>query len=140
MDRVSAVHGAAGPWAVAGYRMGEKALEVFGLQRGALELEVIHHTPRAVQYACMADGASAATGATAGKLNLTVKDADVPNLRTTFVDRRNGKSITFKPAPGFEARFLNLPRDASAQAGQTVMALPEAQVFVLEDLSGSVTR
>ncbi len=140
LDRVAAVHGGAGPWAVLGYRMGEYALGVFGLERGAMELEVIHHTPRAVQYACVADGAAAATGASAGKLNLTLKDADRDGLRTTFVDRRNGKSITLIPAPGFEARFLNIPREAYVEAGRTVMTLPQKDAFVMWDASGSVTR
>src|SRR5262245_48301653 len=35
LDRVAAIHGAAGPFAVAGYRVGERALRELGLARGA---------------------------------------------------------------------------------------------------------
>ncbi|WP_375760821.1 FmdE family protein [Corallococcus exercitus] len=49
LERVALVHGGAGPWAVAGYRMGEHALQQLGLPRGSFKLEVIHHSPANVQ-------------------------------------------------------------------------------------------
>lgn len=72
---VASVHGGAGPWAVAGYRMGEFALRELGLPRGSFDLEVVHFTPESVQYSCIADGAAAATGASLGKLNLKLAGA-----------------------------------------------------------------
>src|SRR5688572_29342232 len=60
LGAVARIHGGAGPWAVAGYRMGEYALGVLGLEHGSFDLEVVHFTPREVQYACIADGAAAA--------------------------------------------------------------------------------
>src|SRR5688500_8675683 len=43
---VARIHGGAGPWAVAGYRMGRFALGALGLEPGSFDLEVIHHSPR----------------------------------------------------------------------------------------------
>jgi formylmethanofuran dehydrogenase subunit E len=63
---VAAIHGGAGPWVVAGYRMGEYAMKQLGLDRYSFDLEVQHHTPHKVQYSCIADGAAAATGASLG--------------------------------------------------------------------------
>ena len=80
---VAAVDGGAGPWAVAGYRMGEFALGTLGLARGSFDLEVVHFTPQSVQFSCIADGAAAATGASLGKLNLSLSDATADELRTT---------------------------------------------------------
>src|SRR5580704_15913505 len=76
LARVAAIHGAAGPWAVAGYRMGRYALGKLGLPAQSFDLEVVHHTPEKVQYSCIADGAAAATGASPGKLNLKIAPAD----------------------------------------------------------------
>ena len=77
LARVKEVHGAAGPWAVAGYRIGERALKELGLPRHSHKLEVVHRCPMQVQYSCMADGLSAATGASPGKLNLRLEESPV---------------------------------------------------------------
>jgi len=45
---VAAIHGGAGPWVVAGYRMGEYAMKQLGLDRYSFDLEVQHHTPHKV--------------------------------------------------------------------------------------------
>lgn len=63
LARVASIHGGHGPWAVAGYRMGQYALQRLGLRPGSFDLEVVHHSPAQVQYTCVADGAAAATGA-----------------------------------------------------------------------------
>ncbi len=63
LARVKEVHGAAGPWAVTGYRIGERALKELGLARHSHELMVIHRCPAEVQFSCIADGVQAATGA-----------------------------------------------------------------------------
>ena len=59
LAEVARIHGGAGPWAVAGYRMGEHALKELGLERGSFDLVVTHFSPKEVQYACIADGAAA---------------------------------------------------------------------------------
>src|SRR5215210_7102883 len=65
LDAVAAVHGEAGPWAVAGWRMAKYAMKELGD-----DLTVKHESPRAVQLSCIADGAQAATKTSVGKLNL----------------------------------------------------------------------
>src|SRR4051812_29354041 len=84
LPAVARSHGAAGPWAVAGYRMGTYALKNLGLERQGFDLEVLHRSPREVQFSCIADGAAAATGASLGKLNLAFADADEAHLETTY--------------------------------------------------------
>jgi formylmethanofuran dehydrogenase subunit E len=126
---VAFVHGGAGPWAVAGYRMGVAALSKLGLLRQSFDLDVTHHTPQKVQFSCMADGATAATGASVGKLNLklvTVADADVA---TTYTNRATGKSVTLRPTAAFTARFRDIPRAQLADAGREVVGLPDSEIF-----------
>ena len=129
LAEVARIHGGAGPWAVAGYRMGKYALTRLALDKQSFDLEVTHHTPREVQYSCIADGASAATGASVGKLNLTLVDADAAHVVTTYRRRSTGQSVTLRPSPAFVARFRDVPREALREAGRSAMTLPDADVF-----------
>lgn len=130
LERVALVHGGAGPWAVAGYRMGDYALQQLGLPRGSFKLEVIHHSPAQVQYTCVADGAAAATGASLGKLNLSLVTAPAPeDVATTFRNRDTGQSLTLRPSANFVQRFRDVPREKLGEAGCTVLTLPDADVF-----------
>lgn len=129
LAEVARIHGGAGPWAVAGYRMGAFALQSLGVARGSFDLEIVHYTPREVQYACIADGASAATGASVGKLNLALAEADAPETRTLYRNRSGGKSITLRVTKAFAARFLEVPRERLREAGREAMQLPDADVF-----------
>ncbi len=129
LARVAEIHGGAGPWAVAGYRMGQYALARLGLPRQSFDLEVVHHTPQKVQFSCIADGASAATGASAGKLNLKLVDAADADVATTFRRVSTGQTVTLRPTRAFAARFADLPREQLAEAGRTVLGLPDAEVF-----------
>ena len=129
LAEVRSVHGGAGPWAVAGYRMGEAALHTLGLPRGSFDLEVTHYSPREVQYACIADGAAAATGASLGKLNLSIADAPAPETHTTYRRRSTHASVTLRMTKAFATRFLDVPRERLAAAGREVMQLPDADIF-----------
>lgn len=129
LDAVAAVHGAPGPWAVAGYRMSEFALARLGLRRGSFDLVVIHHSPREVRFSCIADGASAQSGASVGKLNLTLEEAVDGDVRTTYRDKRSGKSITLRPTEAFRTRYADTPRERARQLGREVLELPEHLVF-----------
>jgi len=126
---VAFIHGGAGPWAVAGYRMGEAALAKLGLSRQSFDLEVVHHTPEKVQYSCIADGASAATGASLGKLNLKLVPATDQDVETTYRNRATGQTVTLRPTAAFAARFQDVPRLSLADAGRAVMSLPDADIF-----------
>jgi formylmethanofuran dehydrogenase subunit E len=129
LAEVARVHGGAGPWAVAGYRMGEHAVAALGLKRGSFDLEVVHHSPKEVQYACIADGAEAATGASLGKLNLSLSEAPASETRTVYRNKATGATITLRPSAGFAKRFRDVPREKLAEAGRDAMALPDAEVF-----------
>jgi formylmethanofuran dehydrogenase subunit E len=129
LEAVAAIHGGAGPWAVAGYRMGERALSVLGLPRGSFDLEVVHHTPHEVQLSCIADGAAAATGASLGKLNLALVDAKAEDTRTTYRRRSTGQSVTLRVTASFRARFADVPRARLGEAGREVLGLEDDAIF-----------
>lgn len=129
LAEVARIHGGAGPWAVAGYRMGEHAISTLGVKRGSFELEVIHHAPREVQYSCIADGAAASTGASLGKLNLSLAEAPAAETRTVYRNKTTGASLTLRPSAAFAKRFHDVPRERLAEAGREAMALPDAEVF-----------
>lgn len=126
---IAFVHGGAGPWAVAGFRMGEFAIRELGLSRGSFDLEVTHYTPKQVQYSCIADGEAAATGASLGKLNLTLADAAPPETHTVFKRRSTGQSLTLRFTSGFAKRYLDVPRERLTEAGREVMDLRDADIF-----------
>ncbi len=129
LAEVTRIHGAAGPWAVAGYRMGQYALRVLGLAHQSFDLEVIHHSPQKVQFSCIADGAAAATGASLGKLNLRMTEADDAHVATTFKHVSTGATLTLRPTASFRARFLDVPREELLTAGRTVMDLSDTEIF-----------
>ncbi|MEW5851237.1 MAG: FmdE family protein [Myxococcota bacterium] len=129
LSDVARIHGGTGPWVVAGHRMGTYALRQLNLGRYSHELEVVHHSPRQVQYSCIADGAAAATGASAGKLNLVLLESAPSETATTYRNRTTGKALTLRPTAAFEARFKDLPREQLAEAGQRVMTLPDRDIF-----------
>lgn len=126
---MASVHGGAGPWAVAGYRMGEFALRELGLPRGSFDLEVVHFTPESVQYSCIADGAAAATGASLGKLNLKLAGATPLETRTTYRNKKSGQALTLALTDEFKGRFSDVPREELGKAGREVMKLSDEQIF-----------
>jgi formylmethanofuran dehydrogenase subunit E len=129
LDRVAAIHGAPGPWAVAGYRMGRYALVKLGLVPGSFDLEVTHHTPQQVMYSCIADGAAAATGASAGKLNLKLVESRPEDVETTYRHKSTGRAVTLRPTAKFRARFADAPRERAREYGREVLRLPDGDVF-----------
>ncbi len=131
LARVKEVHGAAGPWAVAGYRMGQRAVRELGLPRHSFRLFVVHRTPAEVQYLCVADGLQAATGASPGKLNLTLEPASVEAMRTVISDRETGQTLTFTVRPEFARSIRDLPRDRLEAEWERVAALPDDAIFTI---------
>ncbi len=129
LDDVARAHGAPGPWAVAGYRMGEHALARLGLARGSFDLEVEHTTPKKVQFSCIADGAGASTGASVGKLNLRVKEGAEADLVTVYRNKKTGAAVALRPSAAFRARYLDAPTTNARALGREVMTLPPDQVF-----------
>ena len=129
LDAVAAIHGDAGAWAVAGYRMGEHALKALGLKRGSFSLSVEHQSPREVRYSCIADGAQAATGASVGRLQLSHTEVKVEKLVTVFTNKETGKSVRLKPTAAFMKKYFDVPREKARVAGREAMNAPDAEVF-----------
>jgi formylmethanofuran dehydrogenase subunit E len=132
LARVAAIHGAPGPFAVAGFRVGERALRELGLNAGAFDIEVVHESPAEVQWSCIADGVQAATGASAGKLNLALKAVPQPEMRTVVRKKSTGATLIFRLTPSFAARFANRPRGELAHAGAEVLRLSDDEIFAVE--------
>jgi formylmethanofuran dehydrogenase subunit E len=135
LARVAAIHGAAGPFAVAGYRVGERALRELGLPAGTFDLDVVHESPAQVQWSCIADGVQAATGASAGKLNLHLREVEQARMRTVVRQKSTGRTLVFHLKPSFASRFLDRPRAELPHAGGEVMALPDDEIFSVEPAS-----
>jgi formylmethanofuran dehydrogenase subunit E len=114
LNAIAHIHGGAGPWAVAGYRMGESALEMLGLARSSIDLDVVHFAPRSVQYSCIVDGVAAATGASLGRLNLRLVEATPVETRTEYRRRSTGAVVELRPTVAFARRFEHIPRDRFA--------------------------
>ena len=127
--RVTAVHGGAGPFVVAGYRMGERALTELSLARGSFDVEVEHTSPAEVQYSCIADGVAASTGASVGRLNLRRVDAADGATRTQVRDRRSGRAVVLRLTDGFLARFRDVPWPRLGAEGRAVLGLRDEEIF-----------
>lgn len=134
LDAVARIHGAPGPWAVLGYRMAERALSDLHLPKGSFALSITHRTPKKVQFACIADGAAASSGASVGKLNLSIEEASEADLVTVFRNRDTGASVAFRPSPAFRERYLDADRAHARELGREVMQLPEDRLFERVDV------
>ncbi len=132
LARVKAIHGGAGPWAVVGYRIGERARTELNLPRQSFAIKVVHSTPGEVQYACMADGLQAATGASVGKLNLRLEEVPVDKLRTTIVGL--DRTLVFRVRPELARTILDLPIDRLEAEGRRVAELPDEALFTMEEI------
>lgn len=88
-----------------------------------------HHTPQQVKYSCIADGAQAYSGASPGKLNLTLVEAKPEEVVTEYRNKKTGQKILLKPAASFQTRYADTPRNKAHDLGREVMLLPADQVF-----------
>ena len=126
---VAAVHGGSGPFAVAGYRIGTRALRDLGLPRGSFDVEVVHTSPGEVQWSCIADGVAAATGASVGRLTLRRVDSPDGSTHTLVRNRATGATVRYTLTEGFVQRFRDTPRPQLDAQGRTVLDLPESEVL-----------
>lgn len=137
LEAVARVHGGAGPFAVAGHRMGERALTDLGLRRGEFAIEVEHTCPRQVQWSCIADGLQAATGASPGKLNLSLTFVDDGQPTESRVrDRRSGRVVVMGLKDEFLAAFLDTPMDRLREAGARVAVMSDDEIFWVRSEQG----
>jgi len=127
--RTALIHGLAGPFAVAGYRMGEAALQRLGLKRGSLDVDVTHHSPAQVQWSCVIDGLQAATGASVGKMNL--HHVTAAEIHSVVKNRKTGQALRFELAASLVKTNLDLPYNKLYAAGLRVARMKEAEVFLV---------
>jgi formylmethanofuran dehydrogenase subunit E len=136
LDEVARIHGEAGPWAVLGYRMSEHAMEKLGLARGSFDLSVVHWSPKEVRYACIADGAAAHSGASLGKLNLSLVEASSENVLTVYRDKKSGRTIALRPTASFQKRYTDVPQGKARALGREVLSLPREDLFEEVSVAG----
>lgn len=136
LARVKEIHGGTGPWAVVGYRIGERALKELHLPRHSFSLSVVHYCPSQVQYSCIADGLQAATGASTGKLNLAVKEVSADGLKTEVQDRKTGRRLTFVLRPEFAASIRDLSPERFDEATRRIAGLADDQLFIMTNSAG----
>lgn len=129
LAKVTAIHGAPGPWAVLGYRMGQRALGTLGLAPGSFDLDVVHHTPNKVQYSCIADGVSASTGVSAGKLNLKLAEASEDAVFTEYINKKTGAHLALRPTAAFRARYAGADRAKAHEYGLQVLEAADDDLF-----------
>ncbi|MFO0954805.1 MAG: formylmethanofuran dehydrogenase subunit E family protein, partial [Isosphaeraceae bacterium] len=136
LERLKEIHGAAGPWAFVGCRIGERALKDLGLPRHSFPLMVVHHCPAQVQYSCIADGVQAATGASPGKLNLVVKESTLEGLKTVVEDRKTGRRLTFVLRPGFIESIRDVPYERFDAEVRRIAGLSDDAIFTVSKSDG----
>lgn len=136
LARVREIHGSAGPWAVAGYRIGERSLREFGIKRHDFSISIVHRCPAKVRYSCMADGLQAATGASAGKLNLKVEEAPVEALQTVVVDKKSGRTLAFTLRPKLVESIRDISYERLEAEGERVARLADDEIFSIVDKPG----
>jgi formylmethanofuran dehydrogenase subunit E len=127
ITRTALIHGMAGPFAVAGYRMGAAALVKLKLPRGSMDLDVTHYSPPEVQWSCVIDGLQASTGASLGKMNL--RRVDSKETYSVVKNKKTGQSLRFDLKESLVRANLNLPYDKLHTSGESVAKLTDEEIF-----------
>jgi formylmethanofuran dehydrogenase subunit E len=137
LERVTDIHGGAGPWAVVGYRMGKRALAELGLQseiphtsQNRFAINVVHKAPMDIQFTSIVDGLHAGTGASLGKMNLSLVNVPtVTEMRSIVSSKQTNKTIEFQVTPTFLSTYRDLPFERLLAAGEEVIRLPDEAIF-----------
>jgi hypothetical protein len=133
LARITDLHGTCELLAVAGYRIGVHALQELMADRASRNLDVTLRTPLQREWSCLADGVQAATGASPGKLNLRLLEANPESQETTIVDRRSGRSLSFRLQPAFLSAYLDPPPNRRESAAREILRLPDSAIFVVKE-------
>jgi hypothetical protein len=131
--RILDAHGHVGPWAVVGYRMGQRALEELKLPRHSKSLLVVHHTPLEFKFTCAADGVMAVTGATPGKMNIRLEECPLSELRTVVTDRSTGRVLTFRILPERASELAGVTPQKLDAMSHRFAELPDEAIFTLTE-------
>lgn len=138
VKQVAAIHGGSGPFAVAGYRMGARALEELKLLKGSFEVDVTHESIPEVGWTCIADGIQSATGASVGKMNLRVVPVkESKAVRSVVTHKQTGTKIMFRLTDAFLEKYGETPYAELDRAGRAVVNLKDAEIFQIEIVRGA---
>jgi formylmethanofuran dehydrogenase subunit E len=132
IEEVKEIHGGAGPFVVAGYRMGQRAVQQVGAQPGAFTLLVQHYCPAEVQWSCIVDGLQAATHTSLGKLNLERITASKNEMRSIITNRKTGMKATVRLSESFLNKYLNTLMEQLETKGREVASLKDEEIFIIE--------
>jgi len=132
-------HGHVGPWAVVGYRMGQRALEELRLPRHSKSLDVVHYTPLEFKFTCAADGVMAVTGATPGKMNIRLEGCPLAELRTVITDRSKGRVLTFRILPERARELAGVTLAQLDAMSQRFAELPDEAIFTITETKTAPT-
>ncbi len=89
-------HGHIGPYAVLGYRIGQRAMEALGAGK-YFDMRIGVTGPKTTPYTCLIDGLQVSTGCTLGKGNVGVAPGDPPPgalFRVEFAFQRRRLVVT----------------------------------------------
>lgn len=91
-DLLRFFHGHIGPYAVLGYRIGQRAMDALGAGK-YFDMDIEVTGPKTTPYTCLIDGLQVSTGCTLGKGNIALRPDDPPpdalfRLEFTFHNRR----------------------------------------------------
>ncbi|MFO0890215.1 MAG: formylmethanofuran dehydrogenase subunit E family protein [Isosphaeraceae bacterium] len=131
--RIHDAHGHVGPWAVVGYRMGQRALEELKLPRHSKSLLVVHHTPLEFKFTCAADGVMAVTGATPGKMNIRLQECPLAELRTVITDRSTGRVLVFRLRPERAGELAGVTPSQLDAMSRRFAELPDEAIFEIKE-------
>jgi formylmethanofuran dehydrogenase subunit E len=136
IKQIAEIHGGTGPFAVAGYRIGQRALMELKLPKGSFEIDVEHNSLPQVRWSCIADGIQAATGASVGKMNLRLNLInDSKEVRSIVSNKKTGAKIIFRLTDAFLQKYLDTPHEQINDAGRTVLDLKDADIFAMQIVS-----
>lgn len=131
-------HGVPGPWVILGYRAGQEAVRRLGIDRShAWDVRVVHAAPPRVQYTCMLDGLTAATGASSGKLNLILRPVDTESEIETIVSRRIGgetRSLRITYPLSIRDHIRDVDYADFPQWADRLDSMPDEQLFRVDEV------
>lgn len=128
-------HGVPGPWVLSGFRIGADALKRLGLTRAqSFELDVVHRAVPQVRYTCMADGLMASTGASPGKLNLTLEKVPTEDeLETVITHKRTKRQLVYRLKKEFRDQIRETDYADFPKAAKLVAATKDGDLFTVEE-------
>ena len=137
LQSIRAVHGRIDPGAVAGYRIGLRALSELGLTAGAEELLAVHRAGPEPKFAAMLDGLQAATGATAGRRNLRLEETE-GDVETIMTHRMTGQSLVFRLSTDCRRMIAAAEESLSEERAMELATLPDIAIFEIDVRRDSV--